>query len=158
MATNTKKRSVLRRQYNNPKIPGSLGGLNQFSKSRGIPRKEAEEYLQSYDEFNLFRPSYSKFKTRKFIFPWRLHTFCADLISLTQYSKENNNYNYVLVVLDCFSKYLWVKKLKHKNGDEMVKALRDIFKTLERTPLYIHSDQGKEFLNRKVSVIDLTRA
>ena len=155
MGKNTKKRSVVRRMYNNPRIPGSLGGINQFSKNRGISRKEAELYLTSFDEFNLFRPSYSKFRTRKFIYPWRLHTFCADLISLTQYRKENNNYNYVLIVLDCFSKFMWVKKLKTKSADEMVKALREILKNVERTPLYIHSDEGREFLNSKVKVIDL---
>ena len=82
----------------------------------------------------------------------RLHSFCMDLVSLTQYARENNNYNYILVCLDCFSKFMWLKKLKNKTGDAVLKALKEIFKDLERTPLFIHSDEGLEFFNAKVSL------
>ena len=43
----------------------------------------------------------------------------ADIFELIPYSKENNGYKYVLVVLDCFSKYLWIEKLKSKSGEEV---------------------------------------
>lgn len=145
-----RRRSTIRRIYNNPRSSGSLGGASTFSRSRGLPRKDVEKSLTSFPEYSLFRNSRNRFKTRKFIYPMRLHTFCMDLISLTQYSKENNGYNYVLVCLDCFSKYLWLKKLKNKNGDSVVKALKEIFKGLERTPLYAHVDEGKEFWGYKV--------
>ena len=146
------KRSHIRRQYNNPRLPGSLGGVSSFSKARGLPKKDVEKYLQSLPEYSLFRDSRIRFKTRKFIYPWRLHTFCVDLISLTQYARENNHYNYILVCLDCFSKFLWLRKLKNKSGDSVLRALKDIFKDLERTPLYIHGDQGLEFFNLKVNL------
>ena len=142
---------MIRRQYNNPRFPGSLGGVSSFSKSRGLPKKDVDSILQSFPEYSLFRNSRSRFKTRKFIYPWRLHTFCMDLISLTQYARENNSYNYVLVCLDCFSKFMWLKKLKNKNSESVVRALKEIFKDLERTPLFAHVDEGKEFWNSAVS-------
>ena len=42
----------------------------------------------------------------------------ADLFELTPYAKENGGYKYVLVVIDCFSKFLWTRSLRSKNGEE----------------------------------------
>jgi hypothetical protein len=42
----------------------------------------------------------------------------ADLTILDAFSKVNSGYKYLLVVIDCFSKFAWVKKLKTKSGPE----------------------------------------
>ena len=53
------------------------------------------------------------------------------------------------VIIDCFSKFLWIKPLKNKRGKDTVKALALLLMT-ER-PKYIQADQGSEFFNKDVA-------
>jgi len=73
----------------------------------------------------------------------------ADLVEMREFSKSNDNYNYMLTVIDCFSRYAWVEPLKTKTGLETSEAFKKIFKT-GHIPLKIHFDEGKEFYNKNV--------
>ena len=46
----------------------------------------------------------------------------ADLASFTRESDENDNYEYLLAVINTFSRYAWVEPLKDKTAKEIVKA------------------------------------
>ena len=41
----------------------------------------------------------------------------ADLADFQNISKYNNGYNYILICIDVFSKFLMVEKLKNKNAN-----------------------------------------
>src|SRR5271157_2566493 len=69
----------------------------------------------------------------------------ADLVEMREFSKSNNDYNYMLTVIDCFTRYAWVEPLKTKTGLETAEAFNSIFKT-GHIPLKIHFDEGKEFI------------
>lgn len=69
-----------------------------------------------------------------------------DLIEMRSFSRTNKNYNYILVCIDCFSKFLWAEKVKSKSGKDVTKAMNDILKRAP-TPKNIQSDQGREFYN-----------
>uniref|UniRef100_A0A1Y1MVM7 Integrase catalytic domain-containing protein n=1 Tax=Photinus pyralis TaxID=7054 RepID=A0A1Y1MVM7_PHOPY len=72
----------------------------------------------------------------------------ADLAEFIPYAKENKGYKYILVVIDCFSKYLWTRGLKTKTGEEVTKAVQAIFKSTRRRPKNLQTDAGKEFYNK----------
>jgi transposase InsO family protein len=55
-----------------------------------------------------------------------------------------DGFAYVLVVIDVFSKYLWLRKLKDKKGVSVARAFEDIFKD-GRRPNRIRTDMGQEF-------------
>ena len=143
---NRKRLGKLYRNYN---LPGSLQGQYAFSKNRQIPKKQTKEVLESLQEYSLFRPVRHRFKTRKFIIPWMKHTFGADLIVLTQYSTENSGFNYILVVEDLFSRFLYTAKLKSKHGDVVAHALKQIIKKSGGFR-FLMSDEGTEFFCRPV--------
>ena len=71
--------------------------------------------------------------------------FQADLVHLQMYSRVNDNFKYACFILDCFSKKLWVFKLKNKSGLAMKKVLAPFF-ILNRTKA-LGVDQGTEFFN-----------
>lgn len=73
----------------------------------------------------------------------------ADLMDMVKFAKYNQGYNYVLVVIDVFSKYLWLRSLKDKKGRSVALALEDIF-SKGRQPLRIRTDRGQEFRAREV--------
>jgi hypothetical protein len=71
-----------------------------------------------------------------------------DLFELIPYHKFNNGYKYVLVVINCFSKYVWTRNLKTKNANAVVTQMRDILKSnYPNICKNLQSDLGKEFYN-----------
>lgn len=63
------------------------------------------------------------------------------------YSKQNKNFKYILVVIDCFSKFVRVMALKTKTGTEVSNAFKKILIDSRVTPRNLQTDQGKEFFN-----------
>src|SRR5271155_1686531 len=53
----------------------------------------------------------------------------ADLVEMREFSKSNDNYNYMLMVINCFTRYAWVEPLKTKTGLE---TSEDLIKYLKR--------------------------
>jgi hypothetical protein len=47
-------------------------------------------------------------------------------MDMTKFAKYNNGYNFILVVIDIFSKYVWLRPLKDKKGESVLKALKDV--------------------------------
>ena len=52
------------------------------------------------------------------------------------------------MVIDVFSKYGWIKTLKDKKTETVIKAFGKIFKTSKRKPKMLWSDKGSEFISK----------
>ena len=97
----------LRAKYNNYKFSGSYSGAYSFFRNRNLKGSkrfaDVKKELETYDEYALFRPVATRFPRRQSVVPFLGHTLVSDLIQLTAYKRYNNNYEFVLVVLDGFS-------------------------------------------------------
>ena len=71
-------------------------------------------------------------------------------MDMTSYKASNNEYKYVLVIIDIFSRYLWTRPLKTKRANEVKTALENVLKG-NRKPSFLRTDKGTEFLNSYVS-------
>ena len=98
----------------------------------------------------LHKPKRVNFERRRVISNHIDHIWGIDLITMIKYSKQNNNYKYILTVIDFFSKYSWCYPLKNKNYNEIINSFKDIFKKSKRKPKMIQSDEGSEFTNKQV--------
>ena len=98
----------------------------------------------------LHKPKRINFERRRVISNHIDHIWGIDLITMIKYSKQNNNYKYILTVIDFFSKYSWCYPLKNKNYNEIINSFKDIFKKSKRKPKMIQSDEGTEFTNKQV--------
>ena len=67
---------------------------------------------------------------------------------MTALSKDNNRVNFLLLVIDIFSKYGWIIPLKDKKGETVANALKTIFE--ERKPGKLWTNKGREFYNKDV--------
>ena len=74
--------------------------------------------------------------------------WAADLADMTALNKDNEGVNFLLLVIDIFSKYGWIVPLKNKKGETVANALKTIFK--ERKPEKLWTDKGREFYNKDV--------
>ncbi len=76
-----------------------------------------------------------------------------DLIELRMLAGSNRGYNYILLVIDCFSKKIWLRKLKTKTGQETADAIRNVIANMESPPQTVIFDEGLEFYNKYVDML-----
>lgn len=144
---------ILKRIYYTPSNPGSLGGKKRLKdavlKETGVclTDKQVTDWLAGEDAYTLHKTAPLKYeRSRVFVYGIDMQ-FQADLVDMTAYSKENDNYKFLLTCIDLFSKYAWVRALKHKSGLEVAKAFESILQE-GRVPQKIQTDKGKEFFNK----------
>ncbi|OAF68836.1 hypothetical protein A3Q56_03427 [Intoshia linei] len=75
--------------------------------------------------------------------------YMADCISLLEYEGENRGYKYILNVIDCYSKYMWVTKLKNKSAVNLRSKFEKLFSIIG-PPKTLHTDNGREFKNSEI--------
>ena len=63
-------------------------------------------------------------------------------------SRNNNNYKFILVVINIFTKYTWAIPLKNKSGLSTTIAFKTILSE-ERKPENLWVDRGSEFYKKK---------
>ena len=130
---------ILKSLSNGQSFRDALNSLTKYGKGIKWTNTLANE---------LHKPLRHKFPKR-FVFVRNVDDIWgADLIDMRKLSKENDDFKYVLMVIDVFSKYGWVVPLKYKTGDEVKTALESIF--TKKIPRKIWSDAGNEFYNTKV--------
>ena len=141
--------NYLKELYYNPKNAASFSGpekLHYFVKRDGkydVSKYYIRKWLQQQEPYSLQRQN-MKPKRTPIIVAGIDSQWSTDLMDMVKYSASNYGYKYVLVVIDTFSKYLWLRGLKDKTGLSVSKAFENIFK-LGRIPNRIRSDKGQEF-------------
>ena len=142
----------LKKFYLDSKFPGSYSGAYKFYQEvknihPKVTLKKVNEFLKSQDAYTLHKRTRKPKFRRTLVFKPR-DLWQIDLLDMQKYSKENDEYRYICVIIDCFSRYVWVKPLKNKTGKATVKALALLL--MNERPKLIQADQGTEFFNRDV--------
>ncbi|XP_053402652.1 uncharacterized protein LOC128557979 [Mercenaria mercenaria] len=106
------------------------------------------KFLHNKEAYSLHKPVRRRFKRNHVISSGKDDLWMADLIDMVKFAKLNDGYKYILLVIDTFSKYVWLRPLKSKTGDEVAKAFKDIFTTI--SPAKLITDKGQEFRANKV--------
>jgi hypothetical protein len=74
--------------------------------------------------------------------------------NMQKWASTNDKYRYILLGIDCFSRYAYARPLKTKQGHNVCKAIEEILDEaehhLDRKIKTIHCDEGKEFYNKHV--------
>lgn len=148
-----KVNSILKKiYYNLPTAASYLGPTKLYKvlKARGIQgigKYTVRKWLQNQDDYSLQRPNRKTFKKAKVVVSGIDDQYDADLADLTRFSTENDGYKYLLVVIDIFSKYLWVQPLKNKTAKNVVDGFKEVF-TLGRKCKKLRTDNGSEFISK----------
>ena len=144
-------------QLQSPPVPQeNQNTQNEFDKlykdltQPGSFSAKIKRYLRQNETHSLHKPVRKRFPRRRIVTHYPGQIIQSDLIDLQKYSTKNSNYKFILVVIDCFSKYLWVRPLKSKRGEETAKNLRSIFESMKYPVQSIIFDEGLEYLNSYV--------
>jgi len=135
-------------RYVNPKLPGSFTGISGFVKNQNVNKVGSVKDLQKLEAYSLHKPIVNKFKRQRVLVDSIDEQFVADLKVLTNWSRQNKGYKYLLVCINAFSKYMYVVPLKSKTGSTLVEAFKAIFKECGFYPKLLQTDMGTEFKNR----------
>lgn len=147
MVYKTLKKEVVK-YFTNPKNPASFTSASKIKKQyfKKTDIKNIENALESID-------AYTKHKTFKRRFPRRkTQTFGIDkqwqmdLIDMQQFKKYNKGNSYIMVAIDVFSRFGFAQPIKSKKAKDVTEAFK--LMTIRRSPKYIQTDKGKEFLNK----------
>ena len=102
----------------------------------------------------VFSPQITKFKRQRIIPLYKDETWSADLIDKSSLSKYNNNYKFILTVIDIFTKYAWAIPLKNKSGLSITNGFKIVLSespqggSENRKPEKLWVDRGSEFYNK----------
>ena len=141
--------------YYDPKHPSSFSSVDKLytaavqDRRRDITRSRIKRFLQNQETYSMHRAVANRFKRNKVLVTGKDDQWEMDLMDMTFYAKYNNGIKYVLLIIDVFSKFIWLRPLKTKTGVEVKRALDDVLQK-GRRPRRIRSDKGGEFLARPV--------
>ena len=143
----------IQKLYTNPKSTGAFSGKETFYRSvkernKKLKRSDVSKSLLKSDPYTLHKPVRKPRRYRRVYTKGINYHFQADLVDMSAYSKENSGYNWILNVIDSFSKRLWSIPLKNKTGKSVYDALKPLLTKLR--PQKFETDGGREFKNKLV--------
>ena len=146
--------------YYNPSNPGSYGGINRLlsaanrllleQNKQPISRNVVEKYLSSQDAYTLIRPARVSFKRNPYLIRGKGYQFASDLMDLSQFSDQNDDYKWLIIVMDLYSRYVFIRSMKSKSAMSVLRALKDIFQESKIYPKKFETDLGGEYWNKLV--------
>ena len=79
-----------------------------------ISKYKIKKWLQRQESYSMQRPLRKPSNRTHIVVAGIDDQWSADLMDMVKFSKYNDEFAYVLVVIDVFSKYLWLRKLRQK--------------------------------------------
>jgi len=104
-------------------------------------------WLEIQDAYTLQRPVRNRFARNLYTVPNVIDVWECNLLDIQAYAKYNDNFRYILSVIDVFSKYLHLIPIRTKSGPSVASAFRSIFHD-RRRPIWVSTDERKELLNK----------
>ena len=125
--------------------------ISQVVKREGkfkIGRHKIKTFLQNQDAYSLQKKIKRRgFKRRRVIVQRIDYQWEADLADVQNLSKDNEGIKFLLVIVDVFSRFLWVRPLQDKKAKTVIEGFKDVLKG-DRRPKAVRTDKGSEFYNR----------
>ena len=106
--------------------------------------EDIQDFVERNHAYTIFKetkkgalnPIYKRFKRQQ---------FQIDLLEIKKISKENKGFNFLLTVIDVYTKFAWVVPLPNKKSNTVLEAFKDIISNLNEKPLNIVSDLSNNF-------------
>ena len=140
--------------------PDSFSSVKQiYKKGRlfdpDLTYEKVSRFLSRYKSYSLYKPARVNYK-RAMIRPKSIdHTWALDSAYVTNLAKFNDDFKYIFVVVDLFSKYAWAKPMKTLTSRETADKFKEIFFENHRSPTFLWSDAGTEMAGEFAKLIKM---
>ena len=147
---------IILEAYKNPET-GIQNAEKLFFKlrSKGVTKKQIQDFLKKQDTTQVYKkpikiknyfPIYAKYKN---------HIFQGDLMDVSNMSRDNKGIHFLLVVIDIYTRFLYVEPLKNKTDISVTDAMKKILEISK--PEVIEVDNGSEFISHKFKNLYIVR-
>ncbi|XP_039305174.1 uncharacterized protein LOC120357765 [Solenopsis invicta] len=139
----------LEKIYYEPMHAASFSGAAKLLREtkKSIPKNKTIAWLESQDAYTLHRPLRRQYPRRFYNLYNIDDVWEADIVDLRAIKNYNDNYAYLLVVIDVLSKFAWIEKLRDKTSTSVARGLAHILaRSNGRRPIVVQTDRGKEFV------------
>ena len=117
--------------------PGKINSIFEGS----LKIEDIQDFVERHHPYTIFKetkkgalnPIYKRFKRQQ---------FQIDLLEIRNISKNNKGFNFLLTVIDAYTKFAWVIPLQNKQSKTVLEAFKNIINKLDEKPLNIISDLG----------------
>lgn len=147
---------VLEEVYTTPGQPGSFMSAEKLQKAVhslkkwNVSLRSIKNWLKTKDTYTKHRFARKNFPRNPTISPCIDGQWQGDLAEMGNLERSNDGVRYLLIVIDIVSKYVWVEPLKSKHGVAILQGMEKIFERAGRRPEKLQTDDGKEFLDKRV--------
>ena len=117
-------------------------------KNPDIIFNDVDEFIRSQKTFQLHKKQTSKIQGHIIAFHENALWF-MDLLDMSNYSRQNHGYKWILLCIDTFTRKAYATALKNKSKFEVKNGFERIY-TNEMNIKLIITDSGNEFLNDSV--------
>jgi hypothetical protein len=141
---------ILRKVYYDPAHESSFSSARKLydavcKEHTSVSLSQVKAWLSNQITYTLHKPKRRQFQRNPIVVSGIDKQWQADLVDMQHFAKNNDNYKYLLTVIDVFSKYAFAVPLKVKTGEVTAAALDKIFE--KRRPDTLQTDKGREFEN-----------
>jgi len=117
----------------------------------GISRRAVMDFLRRQEVHQLMYPTRRNTVTKPVVAKKPMEHWQMDLFDMSKFkSPQNNQVEYVLSVIDVFSKYLWLRGITNKSAPTVVAALKTVVDEVGGGPTKLQSDRGSEFIAQEM--------
>ena len=149
--------SLLKRIYYDP-VTGFQGVQNLYKRAKEsdptITTRKVEAWLKRQatnqihaapERIKHYWPIKSNYKD---------HIWQTDLLDVSAMAHNNSGVNFLLCVVDIYTRFAWVRALKNKEAKTVTTAFLDILEESKRSPKILMSDNGSEYVNKSFKALE----
>ena len=147
--TENNRLQLVAKNYRTPGHPTAFGGIQtvyNFYKG-AYSFEEIKKVLSNLDGYTLHK-EYKKLESNPNYVHHARQQMQMDIAYVDRIAQYNGGYKYLLICIDSFTKFAFVRPLKNKTGMLTLKNFISIIKQARQKPMHLLVDRGKEFVNQ----------
>lgn len=127
--------------------PIAFAGISKIYNyyNKQISKKEIEHILSTFPTYTRYKEVKKIKKHNPYLLYYKHQQWQLDLIYISDLRTWNDDIGYLLVVMECFSRKIFVTPLKSKSTPETIKSFEKIHSYIGCSPHSIYVDKGCEF-------------
>ena len=140
----------LKLNYTKLGSPIAYAGLDKIYNhyQKKISKEKIAKFLASVYSYTIHKQVRTGKKNPMYKY-YKRYMWEADLIQITNVKEHNNNFSYIFLCIDNYTRFCWGRLLKNKSGYETLQAFKNILSTVEKKPERLLADKGGEIRNKK---------
>jgi transposase InsO family protein len=114
--------------------------------NQNVPLKRIQDILSSIESHSIHKEFHEGLRNKSYS-RFKRYQFQLDLCFIQDLATYNDNIKYFLTVIDCFTRFAFVRPLKNKTGSHVLDAFKNILIEAIKKPYMVVCDKGAEFRN-----------